>query len=82
MPEILKREKIKVVILTTDYKITGEIPTHEGYRGRLSDLMNEEKKFINVTDAEVKSRLDDKLIANIKFLCLNKNFIILIYPLE
>ncbi|MFH1825637.1 MAG: hypothetical protein ABH873_10520 [Candidatus Firestonebacteria bacterium] len=80
MPELLKKEKIRITIVTTDYKITGEIPTHEGYHGRLSDLLNEEKRFLNISDVEMQSRVDDKSIVSAKFLCLNKDAIILVHP--
>lgn len=82
MPDLLKKEKMKITILTADYKITGEIPTHEGYHGRLSDLLNEEKKFLNISDVQIQSKADDKSIVNIRFLCLNKDAIILVHPAE
>ena len=72
----------KVVIHIRNHKIIGEIATHEGYRGRLSDVMNEEKRFININDAEMFSLVDDKPVYKVAFLCLNKDAIILVHPLE
>lgn len=81
MPEI-KMERVKIVVYTTDFIITGEIPTHEGYRGRLSDLLNEERRFLNITGVEIRTRTDNKVIHTANFLCLNKDSIILVYPPE
>lgn len=81
MAEVLKKETMKVTIVMKDYQIEGDIQTREGYKGRLSDLMNEERRFLNISDAEVTSFID-RSRKKIKFLCISKESIILIYPTE
>lgn len=81
MEKILKREVMKVSIITREYQIVGEIQTHEGYRGRLSDLINDDKKFIGINNAEV-TFFTDRTKRNVKFLCINKESILMVYPSE
>ena len=82
MSDLLRKENMRIVVYTHDYKITGEIPTHEGYRGRLSDLLNEDKKFLNIINVELRTRAEDKMVSTLKFLCLNKDMVEIIHPIE
>ena len=75
-----KKGLSKVVIHIKNFKIIGEIATHEGYRGRLSDILNEEKRFLNINEAEMFSAVDDKPVHKADFLCINKEAIILVHP--
>jgi len=73
-------EVVKVTIVTKDCMITGSIVKREGYRGRLSDIVNEDKRFINMTDAEIVFNDASKAKQTLEFLCLNKDSIIMFYP--
>ena len=71
-------ESEKVVICLEDRKIKGTIYNP---RGRLTDFINDpQKQFIPVTHPTIYS-LDEKekLIERLKFLKLNKNFIVSIF---
>ena len=78
VPEI---KKIKTIVQLKDFKITGEIVAYENYDGRISDVINYDKKFVNITEVEVKSS-DDTIIYKGNFLCLNKDSIIFFYTDE
>lgn len=74
-------KKIKTIIQLKDYKVTGEVVAYDNYNGRISDVINYDKKFVNVTGVEVKSS-DDTIIYKGNFLCLNKDSIIFFYTDE
>jgi hypothetical protein len=76
-----KSKKIKTIIHIKDYKITGEVVAYESYKGRLSDVMNYDKRFINLTGVEIKAS-DDTIFYKGDFLCLNKDAIIFFYTEE
>ncbi|MFH1410536.1 MAG: hypothetical protein ABIG80_03175 [Patescibacteria group bacterium] len=76
-----KSKKIKTIIHTKDYKITGEVVAYEKYEGRISDVMNYDKRFINLTGVEIKSS-DDSIFYKGNFLCLNKEAVIFFYTAE
>ena len=76
-----KSKKIKTIIHLKDYKITGEVVAYENYKGRLSDVMNYDKRFVNITGVEIKSS-DDTIFFKGNFLCLNKDAIIFFYTEE
>lgn len=69
-----------VKIITKEYEISGQIKRGEGYRGRLSDSINEEKDFINLVNVEIISRDAVKARIQVEFLCLNKASVIMLYP--
>jgi hypothetical protein len=75
-------KKIKTTVqLKQGYKITGEIVAYENYNGRISDVINYDKKFVNITGVEVRST-DDTIIYKGNFLCLNKDSILFFYTEE
>lgn len=82
MADIVKRDKIRVQLYTAFYKVEGEIPTHEGYRGRLSDMLNDAKMFLNLSNAVIYSLNNNQEIARSNFLCFNKSDIIFTLPID
>lgn len=80
--EMMKREKIKVRLFFGPYKAEGEIVTIEGYRGRLSDMLNDNKGFINLVNAVVYDNASGKLDFKHEFLCVNKRFVIAAMQIE
>ncbi|MEW5803988.1 MAG: hypothetical protein AB1847_17975 [bacterium] len=79
-----KKVNLKVVVFTSETKIIGTIHIPGG---RLTDFLNnkgasEAEAFIPVTDASIYSKDSDNLLYFAKFLGINKEQIILIFPLE
>ena len=70
----------KVLVITKEYNVEGIIKTREGYHGRFSDLVNDGKNFLNISDAIITR--NDKTTQCVRFLCINKDAVILIYPKE
>ena len=72
-------EKMKVMILTRHYQISGVIELFRG--ARLTDYLAEARTFIAVTDAEVRDR-ENQNILTAPFLNVNKDSIEIILPAE
>ena len=75
-----KVEEVAVTAETKDCFINGDVVKREGYKGRLSDIVNEDKRFISLTSVEVIYKDTSKPKKNLSFLCLNKDAIIMFYP--
>jgi len=73
--------KIRTVIHVKDYTIKGQIVAYDNYNGRVSDVINYDKKFVNITNVEITSP-DGTLFYKGAFLCLNKDAIIFFYTEE
>lgn len=67
--------KIQVKIITTNFnQVLGIITVPiNGYRSRLSDLLNNGQDFIAVTDVEIFQ--DNQIIEKTPFMCINKQAI-------
>jgi len=75
------RDEVEVIIYLRNCKITGKMFLPPG--GRVSDFVNSPvRQFIPVTDAVIDSITDDKWKYSVKFLNLNKNEIVTIFPKE
>ncbi len=72
-------DKTKVIILTTNHRIKGNISLYSNVR--LTDYIVEAKPFIAVTDAEVKD-INGYLIFNASFLNVQKDRIEIIVPAD
>ena len=70
-------DKTKVVILTINHRIKGDISLYSNVR--LTDYIVEAKPFMAVTDAEVMD-INGKLIFNASFLNVQKDHIEIIVP--
>jgi hypothetical protein len=82
MADDAKREKIKVRIFTaTHHRIDGEVVILEGYRGRLSDVLNDGRIFLPISNAEVYDEKGD-LVSQSPFVSINKSAASLIIPLD
>ena len=74
-----QRDEIDVIIYLRNCKIKGKMFLPPG--GRVSDYINSPvRQFIPVTDAEIDSISGDKWSYRVKFLNLNKNTIVTIFP--
>ncbi len=72
-------DKTKVVILTINHRIKGDISLYSNVR--LTDYVVEAKPFMAVTDAEVMD-MSGKLIFNASFLNVQKDHIEIIMPVD
>ena len=72
-------DKTKVVILTTNHRIKGNISLYSN--ARLTDYIVEARPFIAVTDAEVMD-INGNLIFNASFLNVQKDHIEIIVPAD
>ena len=72
-------DKMKVTILTGNYRITGVIELFQG--ARLTDYLVEAKSFIAVTNAEVLDNQNQKVLTS-SFLTIHRDNIEIIMPAE
>jgi len=72
-------DKMRVIIFTRNYRITGVIELLQG--ARLTDYLAEAGSFIAVTNAEVLDRDDHKILTT-SFLNVHRDNIEIILPTE
>lgn len=78
---ITKRDAIRVMIITKDHRIEGQMHILEG--SRLSDSLNSKNKdFYPITNATIHRIDDDRLIASPPFVVVAREGIIAIFPVE
>jgi hypothetical protein len=73
------QDRMKVLIMTGNFRITGEIALIEG--ARLTDYVVNAKPFVAVTDAEVTDLMGHKVFAA-SFLNVHRDHIEIIVPIE
>jgi len=75
------KEKTRVVILADRFRIVGNMHTYPG--ARLLDIVNvKDTAFIPITEAEIYSLADGKLLHRTDFMGVNRNAINFFYPIE
>jgi hypothetical protein len=75
------KEKIRVTILVERFRILGDMYRYPG--ARLLDLVNiKDTAFIPVTDAQIFSLSDGKLLHSATFVGVNRNAVTFFYPME
>ena len=74
-----REDKMKVTILTGNYRITGVIELFQG--ARLTDYLTEAGSFIAVTDADVSDRDNHKIVTT-PFLNVHRDNIEIILPAD
>jgi hypothetical protein len=74
-------QKLRVKIVLNHLQVFGiiNVPIN-GYRCRLSDLLNHDQDFIALTDVKVYEQ--EKLIEKTSFMCINKHAIILLSEVD
>ncbi|MFH1957717.1 MAG: hypothetical protein ABIJ15_04500 [bacterium] len=76
-----ERDRVEVIIYLRNCKINGAVFLPP--EGRVSDFINSPvRQFIPITDAKIKSISGDDWFYEVKFLNLNKNEIVTIFPKE
>ncbi len=77
----VEKKSLKTVIFTDNLKIIGQI--HILPQERLTDFLTDSALiFLPLTNAEIRTVIDDKIIAKTKFLNLNKSEVTIIYPAD
>ena len=73
------QDKTKVIILTSNHRITGYIDVLPG--ARVTDFVVDAKHFIAVTEAEVfEPQLGGRLVLSARFIDVNRQHIQVIAP--
>jgi hypothetical protein len=75
-----KREKLEVVIYSQTHKIIGSVHTMPAHR--LIDFLNSKATdlFIIVTDANIYTLPEEKLLQAVDFFAINKKAIMMVFP--
>lgn len=64
------------VVTQNNLEFLANLSVNDGYRGRISDILNDDRSFLPLTDVQVYE--NHQLIEEIPFMCLNKTSIFLI----
>lgn len=72
------KEKIPVILLTTTYRLEGEMHVVPG--GRLLDEINKERDFIPVTNATVYDITGETPLDTLDFIAVNKGLVVMVAP--
>lgn len=76
-----QKTKMRVVICTSLYRVEGDMYLVPG--SRLTDIVNvKTKDFFPITDAKILSPIEDKVLYTLDFVAVNREEIIMIFPLE
>ena len=78
---ITKKDTIRVMVITKDHRIEGDMYVLEG--AQLSDSLNAKNKdFLAFTDAAIYRVDDDRLLASPPFIVIAREGITAIFPIE
>ncbi|HAL31268.1 MAG TPA: hypothetical protein DCP20_11260 [Coriobacteriia bacterium] len=78
---ITKKDTVRVMIITKDHRIEGDMHILEG--ARLSDSLNAKNKdFYAVTEASIFRVEDDRLVASPPFIIVGREAISAVFPME
>ncbi len=72
------KEKIPVILLTTTYRLEGELHVVPG--GRLLDEINKERDFIPITNATVYDVSGETPLDTLDFIAVNKSLVVMVAP--
>jgi len=77
-----KKNKLKVMVCTSLYRVEGDMYLLPG--SRLTDIVNVKtgKDFIPITNAKIYSSDKDKVLYEVEFVSINRESILMIFPLE
>ena len=78
---ILKEGKSRVFVITEQYEFLGDVHLINLDR-RETDVLNDNKPFIHLTDVDVKIKGDENKHRKVPFVAVNKRSIICVIPLE
>ena len=72
------KETIRVILLTSTYRLEGDIHVVPG--GRLLDEINKEREFIPVTRATIYEIHSDNPLDTLDFIAVNKSQVVMVAP--
>ena len=72
------KEALPVILLTSTYRIEGQLHVVPG--GRLLDEINKEREFIPLTKASIYALDGETPLDVLDFIALNKNQVVMIAP--
>jgi len=73
--------KVKVVVLTAEWRLEGDLHISEG--GRATDALNaHEKEFLVITDARIYCTATGGLLAETKFVDVNRMAVLMVYQVD
>ncbi len=76
-----EKQSMRVMICTSLYRLEGDFHVLPG--SRLTDVVNvKTKDFIPLTNVRVLSPIEDKVLGEVSYTAINRESIILIYPVE
>ncbi|MCX7043925.1 MAG: hypothetical protein NTX50_00370 [Candidatus Sumerlaeota bacterium] len=73
----VSKDKLRVRVETTRERILGFV--HVLYRHRASDLLNDDSRFVPITDAVISMVGSDAPPNHVPFLAINKDHIVTLY---
>ncbi|MBU4195000.1 MAG: hypothetical protein KKF66_08405 [Actinobacteria bacterium] len=77
----IDKEKTRITALVGRFRVVGDMYMYPG--ARLMDLVNmKEQVFMPITDAEIYSLGDGKLLQKAAFIGLNRNQVYFFYPVD
>ena len=72
------KEKVPVILMTTTYRLEGEMHVVPG--GRLLDEINKERDFIPITNATVYDVSGEQPLDTLDFIAVNKSLVVMVAP--
>lgn len=74
------KEKVPVIVLTTSYRLEGDMHVVPG--GRLLDEINRERGFIPLTNATLFDPTSGQPVDTLDFIAINKEQVLMVAPVE
>ena len=72
------KEKVPVILLTTNYRLEGEMRVVPG--GRLLDEINKDRDFVPMTNATIYDISGETPLDTLDFIAINKTLVVMIAP--
>ena len=76
----VSKDKLRVQVETARERILGFV--HVLYRHRASDLLNDDNRFVPITEAVITPLDGDGAPNNVSFLAINKDHIVKLFEVE
>lgn len=78
---VTKKDVIRVMVITKDHRIEGEMHILAG--SRLTDSLNSRSKdFYPITNASIFRVSDDRLVASPSYVAVAREAVVAIFPVE
>ncbi len=74
------KEKVPVIVLTTSYRLEGDMHVVPG--GRILDEINRERGFIPLTNVTLFDPVSGQPVDTLEFIAINKALVLMIAPVD